>query len=265
MTKSTCTPKRKALARTFKKMAKHDIGGIILPNVQAQVDALKSQQTQLTQLAFPQVEVQQAQITPAVHPAVLNFGEAFKQARASGAANFTWRGKLFTTQLRGAQHPVAPRVEAAGQTVSKPPVEQTQKHIQPSRSGEAALIPNVTITANRVAPNVARKAPKPNVKPTETKVEVPTRTVKQRIPETKKPYITFKPGESQTFESKKSNVEPTKRYISNIEEARKVLKGRNVYNLPPANTLEGQQARNKQANPKHKGYLSGALRDARQF
>ena len=102
-------------------------------------------------------------------------------------------------------------------------------------------------------------------KPTETKVEVPTRTVKQRIPETKKPYITFKPGESQTFESKKSNVEPTKRYISNIEEARKVLKGRNVYNLPPANTLEGQQARNKQANPKHKGYLSGALRDARQF
>ena len=44
MTKSTCTPKRKALARTFKKMAKakkHESGGL-LDFIQPLIDNFKS-------------------------------------------------------------------------------------------------------------------------------------------------------------------------------------------------------------------------------
>ena len=44
MTKSTCTPKRKALARTFKKMAKarkHENGGL-LDFIQPLIDNFKS-------------------------------------------------------------------------------------------------------------------------------------------------------------------------------------------------------------------------------
>ena len=136
--------------------------------------------------------------------------------------------------------------------VKKPVVQETKKPELVKKQQSAPAVPPKQNEKYYTTKDVTVVDKKPVPKKEQMQGQKPTT-----------PYITFK-NEAPSFEpSKQTSTPEAKKYVSNIDEARKVLKGRNVYNLPPANTLEGQQARNKQANSKHKGYLSGALRDAK--
>ena len=81
MTKSTCTQRRKALAITFKKMAKHKIGGTILPDMKPA--GIPLQGINIPD-KLPMVNVPKPEQTKP-----LSFGDAFKEARRKGLNKFS--------------------------------------------------------------------------------------------------------------------------------------------------------------------------------
>lgn len=81
MTKSTCTPRRKALARTFKKMAKHQGGGTVLPDIKPA--GIPLQGINIPD-KLPMINVPKPEQTKS-----LSFSDAFKQAKEKGLGKFS--------------------------------------------------------------------------------------------------------------------------------------------------------------------------------
>ena len=81
---------------------KHDIGGVLTPNIQQQLDELKKQQSQiLTTLKQPQIPIITNNNTEIGNSDnQLTFGNAFKSARKQGLSTFKWNGNLYTTQVK---------------------------------------------------------------------------------------------------------------------------------------------------------------------
>ena len=166
MTKSTCTPRRKALARTFKKMAKHRIGGTVLPDINPAGIPLQGinipDKLPMVNVPIPKPE----------QNANISFGAAFKQARDKGLDKFSWNGKLYTTEMKTA----TTNKPAVKDRVAATKVDATKDKITPAKS-------TVTPAKSTVTPEVTSNKPH--------------------------------------------------RYVTNIQQAREVLKGRDV--LPQNN------------------------------
>ena len=161
VTKATCTPRRKALAMTFKKMAKsrkHQEGGVLLPNIQEQLDALKRrQQVELTPLATPQVtSVSLETKAPdriASKKTSISFGDAFKSAKGQGLDTFKWRGKVYTTKVKGGSSKETEKPQARTPKSSVQETVRPKTEFIPSRTGPIKETAEVVVTAKKPAKN----------------------------------------------------------------------------------------------------------------
>ena len=110
--------------------------------------------------AVPTPTPLQASELPPAEPAGLSFGQAFRQARQDGLAQFEWRGKAYTTQLKAearatAQQPSGPTPPPS--TASKPAETQPRAPgagtAQPlARPQRLARIPTVTTADGQQRP-----------------------------------------------------------------------------------------------------------------
>lgn len=75
-----------------------------------------------------------AEKAPEPEPVKMTFGKAFAQARKDGVGTFEWRGKKYTTEMRGKAKPEAP---AAAPARTEPQAEHGE-----SKMAEAAKKPN---------------------------------------------------------------------------------------------------------------------------
>ena len=154
---------RKALARTFKKMAKHQGGGTVLPDIKPA--GIPLQGINIPD-KLPMINVPKPEQTKS-----LSFSDAFKQAKEKGLDKFSWNGKLYTTEMKSnsvTKPEVKDRISASKQVTS--PVKETV----PPQSKKYYESPNVTVTAKKpqskeeslngikVLPNVTVTAKKPD-------------------------------------------------------------------------------------------------------